>query len=189
MPQWGHGWDDVKKHGCREREFTWEMTIIVLYMFHECVTVRVCVWVEEFDWGVWKWTISSQGIKEDTVKRMWHERKRDEAKVCLMSYNVMDPMGKKRPIETCNSYLVSSHSVVAVWEHIACNTLIEDENESAGEPSGVRGGERKVHCARRGRWWLHSDSWVWHGTGKQMWCDWYAEMENTTNQHLHAQGS
>lgn len=51
-------------------------------------------------------------------------------------------MGKRRPIETCNSYLVYSHGVVAGWEHIARNMLIEDENESSGELSGVWGGQK-----------------------------------------------
>lgn len=80
---------------------------------------------------MWECISYSECFKTDTVKTG------DEAKLCLMSFNVMDPTGKNRPIEACNSHLVFSHSIVAACEHIACNKLIEDESKSAGEPSGV----------------------------------------------------
>lgn len=52
-----------------------------------------------------------------------------------MSFNVMDPVGKNRPTEPYNSHLVSNHRIVAAWEHIAHNKLIEDKSSSAGEQS------------------------------------------------------
>lgn len=56
----------------------------------------------------------------------------------------MDPIGKNRPIETYNSHLVSNHSIVAAWEHIARNKLIEDESKSAGGPSEMWGSKKHM---------------------------------------------
>lgn len=144
------GMDEMMwKHGRSwKRHSRGEMTALVLCRVHENVTMCTCVRVRVL-LEAWECAISSQCFKEDPVGWDVTRQGRRWGQTFSNELYCNGPNGQEETHrDMCNSHLVSSHIVVAVWEHIACNTLRMKVNLESHQGYA---GERKVCYGRRGR--------------------------------------